>query len=52
LPLKLLVWEQDGSVNVSFTPASEVAERYCVNGMDAQIAAMDRALSALADSVT
>ena len=51
-PLKLLVWEQDGSVSVSYTPATEIAARYEVTGKDVQIAAMDRALSALADSVT
>jgi uncharacterized protein (DUF302 family) len=52
LPLKLLVWEQDGGVNVAFVPMSEIAARYHVAGMDARIAAMDRALNALSDAVT
>jgi uncharacterized protein (DUF302 family) len=51
LPLKLLVWEQDGSVRVAYTPASEVATRYGVTGKDALIAAMDAALGALAATV-
>ena len=51
LPLKLLVWEENGSVNVAYLPMSEVAARYAVTGMDARIAAMDAALQTLAESV-
>jgi uncharacterized protein (DUF302 family) len=51
LPLKLLVWEAEGAVNVSYVPASEIAQRYGVTGMDARIEALDRALDALAGSV-
>lgn len=51
LPLKLLVWERDGIVDVSFVPMAEIAARYALTGVDAQIAAMDRALLALTDSV-
>jgi uncharacterized protein (DUF302 family) len=51
LPLKLLVWERDGVVNVSFVPMPEIAARYALTGVDAQIAAMDRALVALTDAV-
>ena len=47
LPLKIAVWEEDGSVNVTYEPVSELAARYEVSGMDARIAAMDAALEAL-----
>jgi uncharacterized protein (DUF302 family) len=51
LPLKLLVWEERGMVSVAYTPASDIAARYSVTGMEARIAAMDRALEALAAGV-
>ncbi len=47
LPLKLLVWEDDGVVKVAYVPASVLAERYGVIGMDALIANMDHALDTL-----
>jgi uncharacterized protein (DUF302 family) len=47
LPLKLLVWEEQDGVKVSFVPMSEIAVRYDVTAVDAQIAAMDRALNTL-----
>ena len=52
LPLKLLVWEAHGSVSVASVPMADVATRYGVTGMDAQIAAMDRALETLTEMVT
>jgi uncharacterized protein (DUF302 family) len=52
LPLKLLVWEDGGSVNVSYVPMSEIASRYGVTGMDARIDAMDHALDGLTNAVT
>ncbi len=52
LPLKFLVWEEAGIVNVSYVPMSEIAARYGVIGMDDRIAAMDRALDALSARVT
>lgn len=51
LPLKLLVWEQNGSVSVAYTPARAIAARYAVIAFDQLIAAMDRQLEALAASV-
>jgi uncharacterized protein (DUF302 family) len=51
LPLKLLVWEAEGTVNVAFTPMSEIAGRYAVTGRDALVGAMDRALETLGDAV-
>lgn len=47
LPLKLLVWEEKGVVSVAYTPASEIAVRYHVTGMDPLIANMDHALDTL-----
>ncbi|MGA8841932.1 MAG: DUF302 domain-containing protein [Candidatus Aquilonibacter sp.] len=52
LPLKLLVWEEGRSVNVSYVPMSEIASRYGVSGMDARIDAMDHALDALTNAIT
>lgn len=52
LPLKLLVWEAHGSVSVAFVAMADVATRYGVTGMDARIAAMDRALETLTGMVT
>jgi len=51
LPLKLLVWEENGVVNVAYTPASEIAARYNLTGMEARTDAMDHALAALAAGV-
>ncbi|HTA39392.1 MAG TPA: DUF302 domain-containing protein [Candidatus Acidoferrales bacterium] len=51
LPLKLLVWEDGSAVNVAYTPASEIASRYGIPADEPHIAAMDRALTALVDSV-
>jgi uncharacterized protein (DUF302 family) len=50
LPLKLLVWQDDGGVHVAYTPMSEIAARYGID--DPRIAAMDRALAALASVVS
>ena len=51
LPLKLLVWEEDGVVSVAYTPASEIAARYNVTGMEARTEAMDHAFAALTAAV-
>jgi uncharacterized protein (DUF302 family) len=51
LPLKLLVWEEEDGVKVSYVPMSDVALRYGVSGMDVQISAMDHALNALTDVI-
>lgn len=51
LPLKLLVWEEDGAVRVAHAAMSEIASRYGVTGMDARIAAMDRAVVGLLETV-
>jgi uncharacterized protein (DUF302 family) len=51
LPIKVLIWEDDGVVSVAYTPASEIAQRYGIPGADPRIAAMDRTLGALGDSI-
>jgi uncharacterized protein (DUF302 family) len=51
LPLKLLVWEENGSVTVAYQPMTEIATRYKVTGMDARIAGIDRALDVLTNAV-
>jgi uncharacterized protein (DUF302 family) len=51
LPLKLLVWEDGAAVNVGYTPAAEIALRYGLPKDEPHIAAMDRALTALTDTL-
>jgi uncharacterized protein (DUF302 family) len=51
LPLKILVWEESGGVNVAYVPMSEIAARYGVMGIDARIEAMDRAIDSLVQTV-
>ncbi len=52
LPLKLLVWEDNGTVSVAYVPMSEIASRYGITGMDARIEAMDQSLNTLTNTVT
>jgi uncharacterized protein (DUF302 family) len=51
LPLKFLVWEDDGAVYVAYETMSEIAARYGVTGLDDRIATIDAALDKLS-SVT
>jgi uncharacterized protein (DUF302 family) len=51
LPLKLLVWEENGSTRVAYVSMAEIAARYRVTGMDPRIAAMDGALESLVTAV-
>jgi uncharacterized protein (DUF302 family) len=51
LPLRLIVWEQDGDVQVVATQMSAIAERCGVTGFDAQIAAIDHAVATLLATV-
>ncbi|MGB6987448.1 MAG: DUF302 domain-containing protein [Candidatus Aquilonibacter sp.] len=51
LPLKLLVWEEQGVVSVAYVPPEEIAARYNVTGMDELIANMSHALDALTNLV-
>jgi uncharacterized protein (DUF302 family) len=48
LPLKLLIWADDGQVNVSYVPPAELARRYQLNdALTAKLAGID----ALADAL-
>ncbi len=51
LPLKLLVWEEGDGAKVAYVTMSEIAQRYGVTGMDERVAAMDRAIDTLTDTV-
>jgi uncharacterized protein (DUF302 family) len=51
LPLKMLVWEEDGAVRLAYSDMAEIARRSGVAGKEALLAAMDRALDTLSDSV-
>lgn len=52
LPLKLLVWDERGTVNVGYTRMTQTAQRYGIDAADPRIAAMDRALDSLSATVT
>jgi uncharacterized protein (DUF302 family) len=52
LPLKLLVYEENGTVTVAYTPASEIAVRYGIAPTSASIVAMDRTLENLVRGVS
>lgn len=52
LPLKLLVWEEDGSVSVAYVPMSEIANRCGVTGMSDRIDAIDHGLDTLTNVIT
>ena len=52
LPLKFLVWEENGTVSVAYETMSEIAKRYGVTGLDERIATIDAALEKLSGSIT
>jgi uncharacterized protein (DUF302 family) len=47
LPLRLLVWENEGKVTVAYHRMADIAQRYRIPPDDPRIAAMDRALAVL-----
>ena len=51
LPLKLLVWEEDGVVSIAYASMPEVAQRYGVAGDDPRVVAMDHALDVVTEVV-
>jgi uncharacterized protein (DUF302 family) len=51
LPLKLVVWEDGGVVNVSYVTVAEIAKRYGVTGMDDRIATLDKAVDTLTNLI-
>jgi len=52
LPLKLLVWDEDGTVNVAYSQMTQTAQRYGIDAADPRIGAMDRALDTISTAVT
>jgi uncharacterized protein (DUF302 family) len=52
LPLKVLIWDDNGTVNVAHADMAALAKRYGVSGKDQIVAAMDHALTAMAASVS
>jgi uncharacterized protein (DUF302 family) len=51
LPLKLVVWDDNGTVSVGFARMSDAAKRYGVTGMDDRVAALDATLDKLTSLV-
>lgn len=51
LPLKLLVWEENGIVSVAYIPMTIVAARYGVTGKDALLAALNHTFETLVGAV-
>jgi uncharacterized protein (DUF302 family) len=51
LPLKCLVWENDGAVSVAYVPMRVIAARHGLTGKDALVGAIDQALKALVDAI-
>jgi uncharacterized protein (DUF302 family) len=51
LPLKLLVWEENDTVNVAYVAGSQIVARCGITGMESRIQAMDDALAAAVKAV-
>ena len=51
LPLKVLVWDENGVVDVAYETMADVAARYGVTGAEARIASIDRAMETLTDRI-
>lgn len=52
LPLKLVVWEENGVVSVAYAPARVLAERYDLSGKDTVLASIDGQVERITASVT
>jgi uncharacterized protein (DUF302 family) len=52
LPLKVVIWEDNGTVNVAHADVAALAKRYGVSGKDQIVAAMDHVLTALSAAVS
>ena len=52
LPMKFVVWDDNGKVNIAYTRASAIGARYDVTGMDVPIAAMDKGLETLSTAAS
>jgi uncharacterized protein (DUF302 family) len=51
LPLKLVVWDEKGSVEVAYSRARVLAGRYGITGKDALLASLDRALETIVGTI-
>ena len=51
LPLKLIVWQSNGSVNVGYPSMKERAVAYGIPAEDVRIAAMDTALNVITQKI-
>ena len=52
LPLKFLIWEEDGTVLVAYAPVKAIFSRYDVTGQVALAEGLERAVSTLVGQVT
>ncbi len=51
LPLKVLVWDEDGVVDVAYETMAEVAARYDITGVNERITAIDHAVDEIIGAV-
>lgn len=51
LPLKIVVWEENGTTMLAYYDGATIAARYNVTGKDAQIAGMTHALASIVASL-
>jgi uncharacterized protein (DUF302 family) len=52
LPLKFLIWEENGAVSVAYETMSEIATRFGVTGLDDRVTTIDAGLDELLNAVT
>ena len=52
LPLRFLIWQEDGTVKVAYVAARAIAQRYDVTGQDTVVASIDKQLQSLLGTVT
>jgi uncharacterized protein (DUF302 family) len=52
LPLKLLVWEDGGTVSVAYPKMTQIAQRYGIDPAAPPVAAMEHALDTISAAVT
>lgn len=50
LPLRVLIWDEDGQTRIGYLDPAEFAARYQVEGADAALTAMTKALGKLTDA--
>jgi uncharacterized protein (DUF302 family) len=52
LPLKLVIWEENAEVFVAYLPMTVIKRRYGITGHDALLTKLQRAVAAIASTVT